>query len=180
MVNSLAHGTDSVRQGGGCQHNRLEINLPAELEDTRISDGVDLSRSGVIRVGRVTRKDRVVNPGELGMVPGVERLRPELEPHTFFDVEVLVQRQVPVVAARSFHDVLGRIAPRERSRLSERVGTEPLLKGMRISDRPHLVGMVGGAAAEAEIVVGCIDAQRISRLHERHAGECPSSRQGLG
>jgi hypothetical protein len=57
------------------QHNPLKINLPAELEDTWISDGVYLSRSGVIRVGRVTRKNRVVNPGELGMVPGVERLR---------------------------------------------------------------------------------------------------------
>ena len=150
------------------------------MEDTRISDGVYLSSSGVIRVGRVTGQDARVNPGELGMVPGIEGLRPELEPKTFFDLEVFVQRQVPVVAARAFHDVLGRITPRERSRLGERAWTEPLLKGMRISDRPHLVSMVGGAAAEAEIVVGCIDAQRISGLHEHHTGECPSSRQGLG
>ena len=61
--------------GWDFQHNGLEINLPAELEDTRIPDGVYLSRSGVIRVGRVTGKNRVVNSGELGMVPGVERLR---------------------------------------------------------------------------------------------------------
>src|SRR5580704_14322133 len=114
------------------QADRLKVNPRSELEDTRIGDCVDLSGSGVIGVRRVARQDARVHPCELRVIPGVEGLRPELDPGTFFDVEILVQRQVPVVAARAFHDALRSIAPGERSWLSESVRTEPLAEGMRI------------------------------------------------
>ena len=68
-----------------------EIELPAELEDTRISSGVYLPSTGVVGVGSGTGEDRRVHPGELGMVPSIEAVGPELEPSPFTEVEVFVQ-----------------------------------------------------------------------------------------
>ena len=50
---------------------------------------------------------------------------------------------------------------------------------MRIRHWPDLVRVVCGAAAKAEIVVGRIDGQRLSGLHEYDAGDCPSSQKSL-
>jgi hypothetical protein len=77
-----------TRQGE--QRDRLEINPPAELEDTRVTCSVDCSCRGVIGGGGVTGEDGVVHPRELRMVPGVEALCPELESNALMDTEVLV------------------------------------------------------------------------------------------
>src|SRR5580704_12026116 len=100
------------------QADRLKVDPRSELEDTRIGDCVDLSGSGVIGVRRVARQDARVHPCELRVIPGV--------------------------AARAFHDALRRIAPGERSWLSESVRTEPLAEGMRISDCSLHIRVVGG------------------------------------
>lgn len=70
--------TDGCRSGRQCDDSvsrhpeELEIDLTAELEDARISDGVDLPSGRVIGVGRVAGEDTRIYPGELRMVPGVE------------------------------------------------------------------------------------------------------------
>src|SRR5579859_1811840 len=93
--------------------DRLEISLRTELKDPRISRGVDSSGSGVICVGTGAGgavKNPVIYTGELGMVPGIEALRLELYTGPFGEVEILEQRQVPVVSSRALHNALGRIA----------------------------------------------------------------------
>jgi hypothetical protein len=68
-----------------------------------------------------------------------------------------------------------------RCRLSESAyRVEPLCCGMRIANRSHQIRMVGGAAAQAESVVAGVNAQGIPSVHERDAGNRPSSQQVVG
>jgi hypothetical protein len=68
-----------------------------------------------------------------------------------------------------------------RCRLSESAyRVEPLCCGMRIGNRSHQIRMVGGAAAQAESVVAGVNAQGIPSVHERDAGNRPSSQQVVG
>ena len=95
--------------------NRLKIGLRAELEDTWIRRGVNRSGSGVIGTSAGAGsavENPVVHPRELRVVPGIEALRLELDTGPFGEVEILEQRQVPVVSSGALHDALGGIAER--------------------------------------------------------------------
>ena len=86
----------------------LEVDLSSDLEDTRIVCSSDIAGGGVV-VGRADTRSidyiRIYRV-ELRVVKRVERLRSELESRLFGESEVLVQREVPIVAANALDLVL--------------------------------------------------------------------------
>src|SRR6516225_10444544 len=104
---------------------QLEVELPSELNDSRIESAGDLAEPAVSKSG--------VDLVELRVVPGVEGLEAKLEPAAarFAEHEALEDRHVPVVAARTTQGVVAERSPRANCRKSEGRRTEPLLDAVR-------------------------------------------------
>jgi hypothetical protein len=72
---SRLHLAGDKRDGEGKRHRRLEVELRAELEDSRIKGRRDLAE--------VTGAEPVTDVVEFGMVPDVKALRPKFKTPIF-------------------------------------------------------------------------------------------------
>ena len=74
---------------------RLEVNLTGELDNPRIV--------GLRKLAEATVANRIIKvlEPELGVVEGIEGLQAKPQTTSFAEGEVLEQREVPVVPARS-------------------------------------------------------------------------------
>src|SRR5579859_1802619 len=127
----------------------LEVNLAAELHDSRVVSRGELAELGVAEAS--------VNVLELGMVPGVEGFEANFQAAaaSFTEREALEERQIPVVATRATKCVVTEVAPCSRAWSSECswVKVENLLRasgqdGVRIRNSTNLVGPAAGSAAK--------------------------------
>ena len=97
--------------------SKLEDQLQAELEPPSLRIGQTLRRAGDF----AKRAAREIPTGihVLRRVGEVERFNPELQLHSFSDVEVTEQREVQIDHSRTLHDVAAYGADRGRRSLAK-------------------------------------------------------------
>src|SRR5579859_7789348 len=159
----------------------LEVNLAAELHDSRVVSRGELAELGIAETG--------VNVLELSMVPGVEGFEANFQAAaaSFAECEALEERQIPVVATRATETVVTEGAEQTGSRRAKggRVKVVNLLgasrcagnRAVRIRDLADQIRTSG-----ATDVTGCgtrREVKRKARFHRRDTGNFPAANRGL-
>src|SRR5690242_6778852 len=113
-----------------------KIKLRGDLNRARVARRVDLSRRANRRGGdRFTgtgRRNPIVDPivraaAQLRVVEGIKRLAAQLESHALRDVEILEERNIPVVDSRATQNIAPRVTHRSVERACKCERVVPLL-----------------------------------------------------
>src|SRR5947209_15662766 len=133
-----------------CRFELSEIDLHAELDDAWIARTVYLAE------GRRTHAG--VDAGVVGVIEHVEGFQPELRTHSFCDLEVFVEREVPASEAGTAHHAAAGSAVVELSggNGGEGGGVEPVHQ--RVGCNIGIANQIGtngaGAGAQAALPGG--------------------------
>jgi len=152
----------------------LEVNLPAELEDSWIGGGSKLAELTVAEVGAYAVK--------LRMVPSVEALCAQLQTAAarFAEQEALEERKVPIIETRSPQSVVAQRAKGADRWCGECRCIKPLGNGVWVRDGAGQVWTVGGIGeAIAALVAAEADIEGQTGACRHNTGDLPAANRRL-
>ena len=164
----------------------LEVDLAAELKNSRVVGGCHLSKVALDGAILVVSIEGGADVLELRVVPGVKGFQAQFKTAatSFADHEVLEQGNVPVVAAGPTQSIVAESSPSAGCREGELrtclgSGVEPLPDRVRISNGADQVRAVRTADEVAALVVAESDVDGKTGLHGHDARDLPTAETSL-